>query len=69
MLFLQGTEDQLAQPDLLHGVLAKLGSQATLTSARGADHAFHVLAKTGRTNSEVLAELLDSAAAWMLKQA
>jgi predicted alpha/beta-hydrolase family hydrolase len=69
MLFLQGTEDQLAQPDLLHRVLAKLGSQATLTSARGADHAFHVLAKTGRTNSEVLAELLDSAAAWMLKQA
>lgn len=65
MLFLQGTRDELAQLDLLQPVVAGLGSRATLTLARDADHAFHVPAKTGRKDPEVLAELLDAAVAWM----
>ena len=65
MLFLQGTKDTLADLDLLQGVVAGLGARATLKLADDADHSFHVPAKTGRRDPEVLAELLDEAAAWM----
>ena len=65
MLFLQGTRDELAVLDLLRPVVAGLGARATLTLAENADHAFHVPAKTGRRDMDVLAELLDAAAAWM----
>ena len=66
MLFLQGTRDALAELDLLRPVIAGLGARATLALAQDADHAFHVPAKTGRTDVDILAELLDAAAAWML---
>ena len=65
MLFLQGTRDELAQLDLLRSAVTKLGERATLVLAQDADHAFHVPAKTGRKDMDVLAELLDAAAAWM----
>jgi hypothetical protein len=47
--------------------VARLGTRATLTPAQDADHAFHVPAKTGRKDADVLAGLLDAAAAaaWM----
>jgi predicted alpha/beta-hydrolase family hydrolase len=65
MLFLQGTNDALAALDLLRPVVAKLGERATLKLIDGADHSFHVPAKSGRKDAEVLAEVLDAAAAWM----
>ncbi len=65
MLFLQGTKDTLAELGLLRGVVDGLGKRATLVLAEDADHSFHVPAKTGRKDPEVLAELLDAAAAWM----
>ena len=65
MLFLQGTRDALAEIALLRQVLTRLGDRATLQLAEDADHAFHVPAKTGRTDAEVLAALLDATAAWM----
>jgi predicted alpha/beta-hydrolase family hydrolase len=65
MLFLQGTRDELAELDLLQPVVAKLGSRARLVLAPDANHAFHVPAKTGRKDADVLADLLDAAAAWM----
>ncbi len=67
MLFLQGTKDLLADLPLLEGVVSNLGERATLVLADEADHSFHVPAKTGRKDLEVLAELLDRAAAWMGK--
>jgi len=66
MLFLEGTKDTLAELDLLRPVVAGLGARATLALFEDADHAFHVPAKTGRKDAEVLAEILDRAAAWML---
>jgi predicted alpha/beta-hydrolase family hydrolase len=66
MLFLQGTKDTLAELDLLRGVVEGLGKLAQLDLAENADHSFHVPAKTGRKDAEVLAALLDAAAAWML---
>lgn len=65
MLFLQGTRDALAERALLEPVVAGLGGRAALVLAPDADHAFHVPARSGRKDAEVLAELLDAAAAWM----
>ncbi|WP_374447583.1 alpha/beta family hydrolase [Stella sp.] len=69
MLFLQGTRDALADPVLLRETVEGLGPIATLELADGADHAFHVLARSGRSDAEVLAGLLDAAARWMAVQA
>lgn len=65
MLFLQGTRDALADMALLEPAIAKLGDRATLVLAEQADHAFHVPVKSGRTDAEILAEMLDRAADWM----
>jgi hypothetical protein len=65
MLFLQGTRDGLADLDLLKPVLAKFGAKATLREIAGGDHSFAVLKKSGRTNDEALAEVLDTLAAWI----
>jgi len=66
MLFLQGTRDALAVLDLLRPVVTGLGALATFALAEDADHAFHVPAKTGRRDMDILSELLDAAAAWMV---
>jgi predicted alpha/beta-hydrolase family hydrolase len=66
MLFLQGTRDEFATLDLLRSTVAKLGKRATLKLFNNADHSFHVPAKTGRKDAEVLAEMLDAAADWMM---
>jgi hypothetical protein len=42
MLFLQGTRDTFARPELLHRVVAKLGARATLEEIENADHSFRV---------------------------
>jgi predicted alpha/beta-hydrolase family hydrolase len=68
MLFLQGDNDALADLDLLKPVVKKLGSRATLHPVAHADHSFHAPAKSGRKDAEVLHEIVDAAAAWMLKQ-
>ncbi|MDA9425824.1 MULTISPECIES: alpha/beta hydrolase family protein [Bradyrhizobium] len=65
MLFLQGTRDGLADLSYLEPVVEKLGSRATLHQVEGGDHSFAVLKKSGRTNDEALAEVLDTLAAWI----
>lgn len=65
LLFLQGTNDALAELDLLRSVVGGLGERATLVLADGADHSFHVPAKSGRKDAEVLAALLDAVAGWI----
>jgi predicted alpha/beta-hydrolase family hydrolase len=65
MLFLQGTRDALAELELLEPVVGTLGSRAKLMLAPDADHAFHVPARSGRNDKDILAALLDSASGWM----
>jgi uncharacterized protein len=65
MLFLQGTNDALATLDSLKPVVKRLGKRGTLALFEHADHSFHVPAKSGRKDAEVLAEILDAATAWM----
>jgi len=69
MLFLQGTNDALAELDLLQPIVQRLGRRATLSLAEHADHSFHVPAKSGRRDPQVLAGILDTAAAWMISNA
>ncbi|MEJ0075155.1 MAG: alpha/beta family hydrolase [Alphaproteobacteria bacterium] len=64
MLFLQGTRDALAEFGELEPVVHSLGHRATLKLFEDADHSFHVPARTGRKDAEVLAETLDAFAAW-----
>lgn len=68
MLFLQGDRDRLAHLDLLRPVVAGLGDRVTLHVARGADHGFHVLKRSGRSDEDVLRELAQAAAAWMRRR-
>ena len=69
MLFLQGTRDEFASLDLLRAVCARLGNRAQLHLIDEADHSFHVLKRTGRTDADVLSEFLDALAAWAAKVA
>jgi predicted alpha/beta-hydrolase family hydrolase len=65
MLFLQGTRDQLADLQLLQTLVGKLGTRATLKLFQDADHSFHVPARTGRKDSEVMAEMSQALVDWI----
>ena len=62
MLFLQGSRDDLAHLDLLKPVVKSLGARATLKVFEDADHSFHVPARTGKKDADVLAAVLDALA-------
>jgi predicted alpha/beta-hydrolase family hydrolase len=64
MLFLQGTRDDLADLSLLKPITSKLGERATLHVIDGADHSFHVLKSSGKTDAAVLSELAQTTAQW-----
>lgn len=64
MLFLQGTRDKLANLDLLRPLLDGVEPTPTLHVVDGADHGFHVLKRSGRTDEEVMDELADTLAEW-----
>ena len=64
MLFLQGSRDALASLAELEPLIAALGAQATLKIIDGADHSFHIPARSGRTDAQARDELLDALATW-----
>ena len=65
MLFLQGTRDALAQMGELEPLCDALGAYATLKLFPDADHSFHVPARSGRTDAQVLAGMLNALATWV----
>jgi uncharacterized protein len=65
MLFLQGARDALADLRLMRRLINRLGKLATLRVLSDADHSFHVLVRSGRTDEEVRKEMLDSLATWI----
>ena len=67
MLFLQGTRDALAELSELGPVCKALGDRTTLKLFADADHSFHVPARTGRKDAEVLAEVLDAMTEWVAR--
>jgi len=69
MLFVQGDRDALAERKLLLPMVQRLGSRAVLQTIKGADHSFHVLARSGRTDRQALDEMLDGLALWITEVA
>jgi predicted alpha/beta-hydrolase family hydrolase len=65
MLFLQGTRDKLASLDQLESLCEKLGKRATLRLFVDADHSFHVPARTGRKDGQMLGDVLDALGVWL----
>lgn len=65
MLFLQGTRDELAEPELIRAVCAELAPRATLREVEGADHSFEVRKSSGRTSADVREELAEAISAWV----
>ncbi len=67
MLFLQGSRDALADLKLLKPLCDKLGDRAELFVVKGGDHSFHVLKSAGRSDEEVLDDVVKKTAEWMGK--
>lgn len=65
MLFLQGTRDRLAETSRITEVCGRLGDSATLQFIDDADHGFHVLKRSGRSDADALDEIASTAAAWI----
>jgi predicted alpha/beta-hydrolase family hydrolase len=65
MLFLQGTRDGLADLALLRPAVERLRSRAALEVFEDADHSFHVRARSGRTDAQARAAMLDAVALWI----
>jgi predicted alpha/beta-hydrolase family hydrolase len=65
MRFVQGSRDKLAELQLLEPVVNGLAAPASLQVIEQADHSFHVPARSGRKDGEVLAEILDGLSAWI----
>lgn len=66
MLFLQGTRDPFARPDLLEKAILRLGDRATLHPVEGGDHSFRIRGTpkddlgTGRALAEIAARFIAS---------
>jgi predicted alpha/beta-hydrolase family hydrolase len=65
MLFLQGTRDAFARPDLLETTVKGLGPRATLRWIEAGDHSFKVTRRSGRSPAEVEAELFGATLDWL----
>jgi len=65
MLFVQGTRDKLAEPRLIEPLVARLGASASLHRVHEADHSFHVLARSGRNDGEVMREVITTLSDWI----
>jgi predicted alpha/beta-hydrolase family hydrolase len=64
MLFLQGTRDPLADLKLLRPICRDLGKLTTLHVFETADHSFHVLKSSGKSDADVLCELAQATTSW-----
>ncbi len=62
LLFLQGTRDKLAELELLRPLCRHIG--ATLHVVEGADHSFHMFKRSGKTDDEALAGVVEVIGKW-----
>lgn len=64
VLCINGTRDDLCQRELMEAVLARVPPTFTMHWIEGADHSFHVLKRSGRSETEVFTEIGDVAGKW-----
>lgn len=65
VLCLNGTRDTLCRRDLMEAVLQRVTTPWTMHWLEGADHSFHVLRSSGRTDADVDAEVQETARRWL----
>jgi len=65
MLFLSRTRDSMARVGLLDREVEKLGALARVHWIEGADHGFHALKRSGRTDDDVRSEAASVLAEWL----
>ena len=65
VLCFNGTRDPFCTPDIMRRVLATVRTRWEMHWLEGADHSFHVLKSSGRTDAEVLAEGGDVSDRWL----
>ena len=63
-LCLNGTRDAFCRRDLMEEVLTRVGPRFEMHWLEGADHSFHVLKSSGRTDAEVLEEVAETSERW-----
>ena len=64
-LFLQGTRDALCDLELLGPALESFAGPTTLEILEEADHSFHVLKRSGKTDEETFDDLMQRTVAWL----
>jgi predicted alpha/beta-hydrolase family hydrolase len=65
VLCFNGTRDTLCTRELMDDVLTRVGDNWTMHWLEGADHSFHVLKSSGRSDVNVLAEIGQATARWL----
>jgi predicted alpha/beta-hydrolase family hydrolase len=65
MLFVQGSRDAFARPDLLAALLTRLGPRAERHDVAEADHSFGVPKRSGRTPADVEGEVVKVVLGWL----
>ena len=65
VLCLNGTRDPLCRRELMEAALGKVRAPWQMHWLEGADHAFHVLKSSGRSDAEIDAEVGAAAARWL----
>jgi predicted alpha/beta-hydrolase family hydrolase len=64
-LCFNGTRDALCTRELMERVLERVGANWEMHWLEGADHSFHVLKSSGRTDAEVMEEIGDVSERWV----
>jgi uncharacterized protein len=62
-----GTRDPFCTPSLMDRVVERLGPNWEMHWVEGADHSFHVLKSSGKTDSQVMNDIAADAHAWLRK--
>jgi uncharacterized protein len=65
VLCLNGTRDALCRRDLMESALRNVRTRWTMHWLEGADHSFHVLKSSGRTDAQVFDEIAGAASSWV----
>jgi predicted alpha/beta-hydrolase family hydrolase len=65
VLFFSGTRDPLCTPALMERAVATMTAPVEMHWVDGADHSFHVLKSSGRTDGQVMEEIADASEKWV----
>jgi predicted alpha/beta-hydrolase family hydrolase len=60
-----GTRDPFCTPEIMKRVLKTVTAPWEMHWLEGADHSFHVLKSSGRTDADVVGEMADASASWL----